>query len=362
MWELIFRKKKSMPQSRNKEIIGRKTADNPPNVLTKLPDTINHTIFSFLDSASQDNMAKFYCTMFGNRHLHKSRIELRLSQFIAAGQIDKIESLLHIRPDLHPKAMSILKKEIFKLAALAKQDILEKILRLYPSLLLEYETLTDFSNKILSIKGREGITILQHAIWARDIHYMCNMMLNCLPNNEEGEGIRKQLVRQFLELKQNGLTYDGKEQPQMQFSLQPLKAALSSYIDNKKPGNRMSLCCQIGLAQRLLPANIWHHYCDPIVSFSTKPNFREKEFRRKLNILHLEDIDSSFLKELGTKYAVTRGDSNKAYFDFTGRGMQATLDLAAIIVLDEARTEDLEKFYERIQRPLYFPSQSLQIL
>ena len=78
---------------------------------------------------------------------------------------------------------------------------MEAILKQHPEDLLVYRPLRDISGAEFSI------TLFQHAIWTKDVRYMANMILDCLPKNEQGEKIRVEMVRQSEEQMNKGAMY-----------------------------------------------------------------------------------------------------------------------------------------------------------
>lgn len=63
---------------------------------------------------------------------------------------------------------------------------------------------------------------------------MANMMLDCLPQNEEGDMIRLDLVCQYKELMAKGVVYQlkgVKHENERHFSFQPLFTALRTDVD-----------------------------------------------------------------------------------------------------------------------------------
>jgi len=329
--------------------------------LTKLPKFIKYEISSYMDGISLNNIASFYGRMFdGRNHFQDYRLLTKLSLFIAAGNLGKAATLLNIRPDLKSQIDTLLQKELFKLAGVGDQDKMEEILKISPELLLSYASLKDISGVELVITGKQGITIFQHAIWARDVRYMCNMMLNCLPKTTEGEEIRCDLKRQQEELEANGVAYklNGEmHSGEKQFSLKQLIDALQTYVDKFDDWSwkqrEEHWCTIVGLAQTLLPANVRQHYCDPEESFE-KPNFRKPTFKRSLEFYNylkgkVESWGSS-LAGLGVNFGIVRAE------DAVGSPGEsigcARVDLAAITAFNEVRTNDLNELIQRLQSPI----------
>ena len=169
--------------------------------------------------------------MFGHtREFEDERIKTKLSKYIAEGRLEMVDSLLTIRPDLSCHAL-------FALAGFACQDKMKMILEKDLDLFKVCAPIKDISgvHPVINDESKKGITVFQHAIWAEDGHNMCNMMLDCLPNNEKGEEIRVELARQCAELMEKGVVYydlNGNIHHKLQFSLQPLLQRLQNPIQN----------------------------------------------------------------------------------------------------------------------------------
>lgn len=300
--------------------------------------------------------------MFGSKDnfFQEYKLLSKLSEFIASGKIEKIEELRKLRPDLSSQIDKIVQIELFKLTGVAEQDKIEQLLKKYPELLLSSVPLKDISGIELVIDGKKGITIFQHAIWAKDVRYMCNMLLDCLPKTQKGEEIRQKLVEQCNELMEKGVVYklNAQTHREKQFSLKPLIDALQTYVKDSKNW-KSHWCTAVGLAQTLLPANVRQHYCDPEEPFEN-PNFRKPKFKRCLEFYNylgnkMESWDSS-LARLGISFGITRGQRGCALAGVPRNQRQsvplALLDLAALTDFDKVRTEDLKLLIQKLQNPI----------
>lgn len=295
----------------------------------------------------------------------KNRLLNRLAQYAAEGNIAKVVSLLTIRPDLRTQVL-------FTLAGLGAQDQMEPILKQHPEDLLVYHPLRDISGARFI-----NISLFQHAIWTKDVRYMANMMLDCLPKSEQGETIRLEMVRQYDELMANGVVYQLKgvmHEKELHFNLQPLITALSTDVDNydKTTGTERELhwCTVVGLAQTPLPAHIRHHYCDPEESFWDKPNFMKPKLERSLEIynwvLGKSQLWSEGLVGLGLDFGIYAGGDASRGEVFMGRpgsGCSPCLvDLAALRALDEMRTSvDMPSLIKRLNTPIQKPEENLTV-
>ena len=235
----------------------------------------------------------------------KNRLLNRLTEFAAAGNLEKVASLVTLRPDLR-------KQVLFTLAGLGAQDQMEPMLKERPEDLLLYRPLRDISGAQF-----RHISLFQHAVWTKDVRYMANMMLDCLPKNEQGETIRLEMVRQYEELMAQGVAYQLKgvmHEAERHFSLQPLITALSTYVSEYKnwteKQREVHWCTVLGLAQTLLPAHIRHHYCDVEESF-LDANFKKPKLKRSLEIYNWvagkSQLWSECLAGLGSDFGVAGG-------------------------------------------------------
>jgi hypothetical protein len=120
-----------------------------------------------------------------NSTFKKDILLQRLAKHAYEGNIAKVTSLLNIRPDLR-------RDVLFTLAGLGAQDEMQAILQEHPEDLLVSRELTDISGAYFP-----SISLFQHCLWTKDVRYMANMMLDCLPKTVEGEAIRLALVEQF---------------------------------------------------------------------------------------------------------------------------------------------------------------------
>ena len=302
----------------------QKKIDNNSNELDvnytiPLPPEIIYEIFSYLDENSQSNLALTQ-RMFGRSVFQKDRV-------------------------------ARVTKKLFALAGSAEQDKMEEILKKWPEFLSVYAPLKDISGRVF-----KNVTLFQHALWTGDVRYMANMMLDCLQNQEEGESIRQELLHQYQELMEKGLSYElnGQSYQEKQFSLQPLIDALTTYVKNFSnltyEERCSNWCTQVGLNQIRLPAHIRHHYCDSEESF-WDTTFCNEKFTRSLKLYNYikssEELWNESLVGLGVKFAI------KGQAAVGARGVNcARLDLKAIEALCKVRTEDLRLFIQRLQTPI----------
>ncbi|MCL9683667.1 hypothetical protein [Legionella maioricensis] len=245
---------------------------------------------------------------------------------------------------------------------------MESILKDHPEDLL-------VSRRLRDISGAEfnSITLLQHAMWAKDVRYMANMMLDCLPKNEQGEQIRLELVRQYEELMAKGLVYKLKgewHENERHFNLQSLKTALNTYVTNhnnwSEEQRREHWCTVVGLVQTLIPAHIRHHYCDPEEAFWDNTNFAKPKLTRLLGVYSWDSTElqlwSESLVGLGSSFGIYHAVGFEMRWHNALSVGQPTMhvekciasNLAALTALDETRTGvDLPALIERLYTPIH---------
>ena len=161
-----------------------------------------------------------------------------------------------------------------------EQEKAATILKIHPELLTMIGAATDYSGRTFET------TAFRYALWALDTRYMCNMMLDCLPCNEEGEFIKQALLMQFNAQVQDGVDYElnGVITHETHFNFSPIKAALQTCVDNYPDwvennnwdAMRNQWSNVVGLAQRYIPAHVAQHYCDPDEAFYPTPAFNKK--------------------------------------------------------------------------------------
>lgn len=91
---------------------------------------------------------------------------------------------------------------LHRYVAHGNQDAAKEILKKYPELMIEKGSFHDNG-----LRRVINASAFQYALWALDAH-MWTMMLTCLPQNEQGEIIRIQLIKQLESLQSDGLTYN----------------------------------------------------------------------------------------------------------------------------------------------------------
>jgi hypothetical protein len=306
-----------------------------------------------------------------NQLLHNKRAYFFWNQTMAATETT-VKSSIGVSKTLEQMAFSVLLKNkglfnkndvatlwplrqnltdtLIEHVAHGRQDEAKAILENHPKLLLE-------TGKAIDIAGNPWMgTAFQYAVWAMDTH-MYTMMLDCLPQNEQGEEIRKTLSEQ------------AKEQTE-HFDFQPLITALQTYVDNFDawdwPQREEHWCKVVGLAQQSLPAHVRHEYCNPDHSFHPTPSFTEKVLTRSLKVYNWASSTwlnwDGGLLGLGGDFAITWAASPLDGEAFHARAAArpaavatARHDLAAITALCEVRKAGLITLMQRLQSPIQKP-------
>ncbi|CAM4431132.1 MAG: hypothetical protein LEGION0403_FIIPPAGN_01080 [Legionella sp.] len=260
------------------------------------------------------------------------------------------------------------------------QENAEKILKQYPELLMQAGTVTDYSGRTF-----KNISPFQYALWALDTRYMCTMMLDCLPQNEQGEEIRLSLQKQLLNHEQQGVCYslENTSYQEKHYNFSSLINALIEYTTKRADWATNEAwdvmdnywCQEVGSAQRTLPAHVAQHYCDPDKRFDGEHSFTEPTFKRTLGFHNLvtEEVDvwfsSTAMAGLGSSFAITGNTYALKYrplwtYGEGGRGTKAggsSTDLAAIITLLEVRTQDINQLKQRINTSLQKLEDNLEV-
>ncbi|ASQ47397.1 hypothetical protein [Legionella clemsonensis] len=327
-------------------------------------ETLNEDLFtlisSYLDKTDEPQELKSSrrkeFPFFRSSLMQKNRILAKLAQYAAEGNVKRIVALLIIRPDLRVQVL-------FTLAGLAAQDEMETILKQHPEDLLVKAPLRDISGRVF-----ESISIFQHAIWAKDVRYMAKMMLNCLPQNPQGEQIRLKLLEQYKELRDKGVVYQLKgvrHENERHFSLDSLIEVLCNYkkeFYNLRYNERQTYWSTIiGSPQALTPAHIRHHYCDSQNLFSKTSSIEAPQLKRSLELHNFElnkrQLWTENLVELGKTLGIcsmTYGSAPAYALSVYGVTEPPELpEIETLRALDEHRTKiDLPALIEQLQTPI----------
>jgi hypothetical protein len=349
------------------------TDEKKESNLLSLPEDMITLISSYLDKTDEPQNIKSArrknFSLFRTDLIQKNRILAKLAHYAFEGKIDRVANLVNIRPDLRIKVL-------FTLAGLGAQNEMETILKQHPEDLL-------VSHRLRDISGAEfpSITLLQHALWTKDVRYMANMFLDCLPNNEQGEKIRIALEQQANVHRDKGVVYHLKDvqYSERHFNLQPLLTALSAYVkdpiwiteggwtyrlEDKEDSHWLT---KVGQPQTLVPAIIRHHYCDPEESFWDNPDFKKPKLERSLKFYNWFTNRSELWFEslfgLGSYFGICGGMGMRHCMARTMPDNNAWtgIDLAALTRLDDVRTTiDMPALRERLHTPIQKPEDDLE--
>lgn len=128
----------------------------------------------------------------------------------------------------------------------------------------------------------------QYALWILDVNGTCNMMLDCLPQNEEGEVIRKNLYLQAQSVKANGLEYEfkGKHYKEKHFNFESIETEVNDLLKNSEEWSLEELKLFwsniVGQAQLLIPMHM-------LISFTKEGFFYMKESTERVEEVGLKE-------------------------------------------------------------------------
>lgn len=268
--------------------------------------------------------------------------------------------------------------------ARGEQEKAERLLRKFPKWMLERGKATDYSGRVF-----ENTSPFEYALWAGDRH-MWDMMMNCIPQGDEGIEFRAELLKQYERVTQQGLDYHyivevGPRKGERvevvnetAFNYQPLLNAYDTYIKSFDPPESgrwdwdrrdKYWCTVVGLAQRMLPAHVLHEYCHPERSFypnARTPDFKEPTLPRSLRIYNLisgadETVaghgEASFAAGFGLDFALVRRRDSAWAGGVRMRmvGGYVAPDFAAVTALCEVRARERLDLSGRLQ-----PTENLQ--
>jgi len=161
-----------------------------------------------------------------------------------------------------------------------EHDVVTAMLRQNISLIFKRGVVTDCSGREF-----EHISAFEYALWALDKH-MWAAMIACIPQNEEGRKVFKQLIAQYNKVNTDGVTYklNGKTITEQHFDFKStIIKELQTQVDSiNAPGvkNWDAIDKQwregVGSAQKLFPMHIVYEYCSdepfyPVPKFTLQP-------------------------------------------------------------------------------------------
>ena len=222
-------------------------------------------------------------------------------------------------------------------------------------LLFKEGRVTDCSGRIF-----ESISSFKYALWAMDKH-MWTLMLGCLPQNKEGREVVTELLRQYRQVKAEGVTYSLNDvtltEKHFDFDgtiIKELKIQ-NGFFNGSLPVNGAEADEQwrigIGGAQKLLPMHAIYEYCKknfyPMTDFTKSPVIPGSKYFYSWLTNKKEDWFAKDSK-LGIDFAVhmvmggMRG----------GRPKLSRYDLVSMIALCEARTKDFITLESNLEKQM----------
>ncbi len=249
-------------------------------------------------------------------------------------------------------------------------DAVVALLKKNSHLLLHKGRVTDYSGRTFFY-----ISGFQYALWALDKH-MWIRMLDCLPLNETGAKIKDELYKQYLELKEKGVSYElnGERRRENHFDFEnTIITALQTQVDffdgtYDQINNWDEIDQQwregVGSAQKQLPMHVVYWYCGdvpfhPVPDFIEQPSLKKQFYNwisnKYENWFHLDS-------KLGVDFAIYKG-----YFTLATTPQLGTYsapivhsleDLLAMQTLGDVRSADFIELESLLLEPLVFDNQS----
>lgn len=240
-----------------------------------------------------------------------------------------------------------------------QQSKAEEILKKYPHFLLERVNVADYSGRKF-IK----ITAFEYALWSLDVKYMCPMMLDCLPNNAEGERMRLALLKQYDNLIKIGINFifEKKNYQASFYDFKSLTDCLQIYVDQYTTctqAQRENQYNEIGKAQCLVPVHVAQHYCDPDTPFNPTPAFNQDKRPQTLmfNNTITKKTELWFPRISDSmNFGISRSgrvNCEGAHRGWTTARVRVVADLAALTRLFELRiSRDLVAVKAQLEQPV----------
>ncbi|MBA3536949.1 MAG: F-box protein [Tatlockia sp.] len=220
--------------------------------------------------------------------------------------------------------------------------------------------------EVIDYSGRRFFNIsgFQYALWALDNH-MWIKMLNCLPRNEEGAKVKAALLKQYQELKENGITYElnGERITEKHFDfkntlIKELRTQVNDYNNGIKDWDEVDQQWRegVGSAQKLLPMHVVYEYCSeepfrPLPAFIEQPGM-QKQFYNCLSEKYEDWFHAD--SKLGRDFGITKGARARA-----GRGRESSEGasggaLLAMETLCDQRSVEFISLASLLKEPLAF--------
>jgi hypothetical protein len=238
-------------------------------------------------------------------------------------------------------------------AVRGEHDAVRALLTKDISLLSKKSSVIDLSGRVF-----EYISPFEYALWALDSH-MWNTMLKCVPENEQGHQVLKQLGVHYKTLQIKKVTYrlNGTLITESHFNFQQtiIKELQTQMNLQNAPGNKNWDAINkqwregVGGAQRLLPIHVVNEYCTENRPFTPIPDFTIYPGPAKQFYNCLTNQDANWFEgvsKLGIDFGIYKG----AWAHWDGHCVDlralpavygcALVDLDAVMALYKVRTND----------------------
>ncbi|CEK09934.1 hypothetical protein [Legionella hackeliae] len=226
-----------------------------------------------------------------------------------------------------------------------EHDAVKAMLKKDMSLIFKKGLVTDCSGREF-----ENISPFEYALWALDKH-MWATMIACIPQNQEGRKVFKQLIAQYNKVNTIGVTYklNGATVTEQHFDFKNI--IIETLVDlvnaqGVKNGNVIGIEWRVGVGgvQKLLPMHVVYEYCSdepffPVPDFTSQPKSSKQIYD------WVTDSNENWFgvdSRLSVDFAVYKGSVAKARALLSPRlpGVRLDFDLNAMIALCKVRTKD----------------------
>jgi hypothetical protein len=191
--------------------------------------------------------------------------------------------------------------DLLNQAGQGNEEEVLKITRTNPELLKQSGNFTDMAGYEFT-----NISFMKYVAWAWDVRYMAGKVIQSLPDDEQGMEIKKALVEQLAQLKNEGATYNFKGKlitGERRFDIEPLLAAILTFYNNASnwTQTRQDEYCNtiIGMLQNHLPAYIRQEYCVPNRPFCNQNSDDSADDADDYERYSEDDYDDDAGKEMG---------------------------------------------------------------
>lgn len=228
-----------------------------------------------------------------------------------------------------------------------EHDAVNAMLKKDINLIFKRDRVTDCSGRSF-----DNVSAFEYALWAMDKH-MWALMLQCIPQDEEGRKILAILLAQYNKVNEEGVTYtlNGETITEHHFDFAntiikelQIQANLMSVPEDDRDEELMNKQWPegVGGAQRLLPMHVIHEYCSnepfyPVPGFTKQPK-SSKQFYNYATGKYENWFKPD--SKLGTDFALFKGPRTSAWVQFKGGWDEEPDDLPAMKALHEVRKKD----------------------